>query len=177
MDLHGDGNEKILEESKLEALLAEDSWKTQEELAESLGVTEKAISKRLKAMEMIEKQGNWVPYELNPRDVERRFFASEQLLQRQNRKGFLHRIVTGDEKWVYCDNPKRRKSWGMPGHTSTSTARPNIYGAKVMLCIWLNQLGEVYYELLELIGTITGDRYRTQLMHLSQALKEKRPQY
>ena len=28
------------------------------------------ISKRLKAMGMIQKQGNWVPYELKPRDVE-----------------------------------------------------------------------------------------------------------
>ena len=41
-----------------------------------------------------------MPYELKPRDVERRLFACEQLLERQRRKGFLHRIVTGDEKWV-----------------------------------------------------------------------------
>jgi len=41
---------------------------------------------------------------LKPRDVERRLFACEQLLERQRRKGFLHRIVTGDEKWVHYDN-------------------------------------------------------------------------
>ena len=68
------------------------------ELARSLGITEQAISKRLKAMGMIQKQGNWVLYELKPRDVERRLFACEQLLERQRRKGFLHRIVTGNEK-------------------------------------------------------------------------------
>ena len=49
-------------------------------------------------MGIIQKQGNWVPYELKPRDVKRRFFAYEQLLQRQNRKGFLHRIVAHNEK-------------------------------------------------------------------------------
>ena len=86
-------------------------------------------------MGTIQKQGNWVPYKLKPSDVERRFFACEQLFQRQNWKGFLHRIVTGDEKRAHYDNPKRRKLWGMPGHASTSTARPNIHGAKVMLCI------------------------------------------
>ena len=96
----------------------------------SLGVTQQAISKRLKAMGMIQKQGNWVPYELKPRDVERCIFA-EQLLERQRRKGFLHRIVTGDEKWVHYDNPKRRKSWGVPGHASTSTVKPNFHGSKV----------------------------------------------
>ena len=35
-----------------------------------------------------QKQGNWVPYELKLRDVERRLFAYEQLLERQRRKGF-----------------------------------------------------------------------------------------
>ena len=80
--------EKIFEDSELEALLAEDSCQMQEGLAESLGVTQQPIFKRLKAMGMIQKQGNRVPYELKPRDVELRFFSYEQLLQGQNRKEF-----------------------------------------------------------------------------------------
>ena len=103
-------------------------------IGRNIGSDPQAISKRLKAMGMIQKQGNWFPNELKPRDVERRFFACEQLLQRLNQKGFLQRIVTGDEKCVHYNNPKRRKLWGIPGHASTSTARPYIYGAKVMLC-------------------------------------------
>ena len=35
----------------------------------------------------------------------------------------------------------------------------------------------IYYELLEPKETITGERYRTQLMRLSRALREKRRQY
>ncbi|KAG5318068.1 MOS1T transposase, partial [Pseudoatta argentina] len=67
---------------------------------------------------MIQKQGHWVPYELKPRSTastaeKKRFFAS-------------HRIVTGDEKWIHYDNPKRRKSWGKPGHASTSSAKPHV---------------------------------------------------
>ncbi|KAG5322599.1 MOS1T transposase, partial [Pseudoatta argentina] len=58
-----------------------------------------ALLTSLKVMGMIQKQGNWVPYELKPRDVERRLFACEQLLERQRRKEFLHRIVTGNEKY------------------------------------------------------------------------------
>ena len=46
-----------------------------------------------------------------------------------------------------------------------------------MLCIWWNQLGVVYYQLLQPYESITGARYRTQLMRLSHVLKEKRPQY
>ena len=35
----------------------------------------------------------------------------------------------------------------------------------------------IYYKLLKLNETITGERYRTQLMRLSRALRKKRPQY
>jgi len=73
----GDGREKVFKDAELKALLHEDSCQTQEELTGSLGVTQSAIS-NLKAMGMIEKQGNWVPYDLKSRDVERRLFASEQ---------------------------------------------------------------------------------------------------
>mgnify|MGYP003334104996 CR=1 FL=1 len=171
------GQPKIFEDEELKSLLDQDACQTQDELAKSLNVDRTTISKRLKALGMIQKQGNWVPYELKARDVERRFFVCEQLLQRQKRKGFLHRIVTGDEKWIRYDNRKRKKSWGLPGHTTLSSPRPNIHGSKLMLCIWWDQLGVIYYELLKPNETITGDRYRLQLMRLSRALKDKRPQF
>jgi len=60
----------------LEVLLYENSYQTQEEFAGSLGVTHQAISKRLKGMGMIQKQGN-LNYDLNPRDVGRRLFTCE----------------------------------------------------------------------------------------------------
>ena len=90
---------------------------------------------------MIQKQGSWVPYELKPRDVKRRFFVCEQLLQIQNQKGSFYRIVTGDEKWVHYDNPKSRKAWGMPRHASTSTARfTTIHGVARPVSAYLETL-------------------------------------
>ena len=62
-DRHSGGREKVFKDAELEALLEEDSCQNQEELARSLGVTQQAISKRFKAMGMIQKQGNWVRIE------------------------------------------------------------------------------------------------------------------
>ena len=50
-------------------------------------------------------------------------------------------------------------------------------GKKLLLWIWWDQLGVVYYELLKPNETITGAVYRIQLMRLSRALKEKRAHY
>ena len=105
------GQPKKFEDDELEALLDEDCCQTQEELAEFLGVTQAAISKRLKAAGYIQKQGNWVPHELKPRDVERRFCMSKMLLERHKEKSFSHRSVTGGEEWIHYDNPKRKKSY------------------------------------------------------------------
>jgi len=102
--------EKVFKNAELKVLLHEDSCQTQEEWAGSMEVTQQIISKRLKAIGIIQKHGNWVPYDLKPKDVERRLFVCEQLLERQRRKGFLHGIVIENEKWVHYDNPKRRKS-------------------------------------------------------------------
>jgi len=69
--------------------------------------------------------GKWVPHELNDRQMERRQNTCQILLVRQIRKSFLHRIVT-DEKWIYFQNPKRKKSWVDLAQPSTSSSRPNL---------------------------------------------------
>ena len=130
------GQVNKFEIADLKASLDEDPCQTQQDLADTLGVTQQTISHCLKALGMIQKQGHWVPYELTPRNIEPCLLTSEQLLQRQNRKGFLDQIVTGHEKWIYYDHSKGRKSWGHPGHAAQSVAKSNIHGFKIMLCIW-----------------------------------------
>ena len=175
-DKERSGRPKVYEDVELEALLDEDSCQTQKELALTLGATQQTISYHLKSLRMIQKQGNSVLlYELKPRNIERRFFTCEMLLARHKRKGFLHRIVT-DEKWIhYWITQRRRNHWDFL--VMLQHRQPNIHGKKLMLCIWWDQLGVVYYELLKPNKTITGALYRTQLMRLSRTFKEKRAHY
>ena len=67
-DRKREGRPKTFEDTDLEALLDKDPSQTQEELASSLEVTRRAISKRLHALGRIQKQGTWLPYDLKPRE-------------------------------------------------------------------------------------------------------------
>ena len=111
---------------------------------------------RLKAMGRIQKFGKWVPHELNERQMVNRKNTCEILLQRQERKSVLPRIVTGDEKWIYFKNPKGRNS----RQPSTSTAKTDQFGKKAMLCVWWDQKGVVCHELLKSGETVNTNRYR-----------------
>jgi len=85
-DRHGGGRE-VFKAAKLVALFNQDLCQTLEEFAGSLGVTQQAITKRLKVMGMIQKQGN-LPYVLKPRDVEWRLFACNSCLKGKDGRDF-----------------------------------------------------------------------------------------
>jgi len=88
--------------------------------------------------------------------------------------------LTGDKKWIYFQNPKRKKSWIDPVQPSTSSSRPNRFGRKMdrtMLCVWWDQEDVIYYELLKPGETVNAHRYHQQLIKLHRALREKRPHY
>jgi len=85
-----------------------------------------------------------MPHELNDRQMERH--QNKFCLPDKKERSFLHRIVTGDEKWIYFQNPKRKKSLIDPAQLSTSSSRLNRFGRK-MLCVWWDQEGVICYEL------------------------------
>jgi len=124
------------ENEQLQVLLEDDPTQTQQQLAKALNVSQETISRRLRAMGKINKLCKWVPHDLNERHMENRKVTCEMLLQRHERKSFLYRIVTGDEKLIYFENPKRKKSWLSPGEAGPSTPRTNRFGKKTMLCVW-----------------------------------------
>lgn len=72
---------------------------------------------------------------MTPIDVDRRLCVCEYLLQSQKGKRFLHRTVTGHEKWDYYNNLQREKSWGYPAPASTSTVKLKNNGFKIILSI------------------------------------------
>lgn len=174
-DKERSGRPQNLKTDKLEELLKEDTAQTTRELAEKLDVNQSTVARHLQALGKNEKLGKWVPHELTETNLGQRLNTSLSLLARHRTKSFLDKVVTGDEKWIYYENPKRRKWCLDPGQSSSSQPKRNLLGKKVLLCVWWDSKGILYYELLEPEQTVTTKRYSEQLARLNDALEQKRP--
>lgn len=120
----------------LQKLLDQDNRQTQAELGQQLGFDPGTVSRRLREMGKISKLGRWIPHDLTEQQKNRRVEVCRSLLARQKKKGFLHQIVTNDEKWIYFDNPGRKSSWVDPGEAAATTVKKNRFAKKTMLCLW-----------------------------------------
>jgi len=104
----------------------------------------------------IQKAGKWVPHKLSEAKIAQRLSICVSLASRQKKKSFLWKIITGDEKWLYYDNPVNKKQWLSPVQSPIPTAMPKIHRKKVMLCVWWDQKGVIYWELLKPKQTVTA---------------------
>ena len=115
--------------------------------------------------------------------MERRKNTCEILLERYRRKSFLHRIVTGDEKWIFFENPKCKKSWTHPNaknqahHPHRSQDRIALAGRRCSVRFWWDQKGVIYYELLKPGEMVNTKCYQQQLIDLNRSLLKKRLEY
>lgn len=78
------------------------------------------------------------------------------MLSRLKQKDFVHKIVTGDEKWALYNNTKRKKSWVRPSDPSTSTAKSNIHLKKVLCISW--DFKDIIYYTLKLGRSVNSER-------------------
>ena len=56
------------------------------------------------------------------------------LLQRHNAEAFFDRLITGDEKWVLYDNPKRKRQWLSPIRHEAQLSQ--VYTSKRRFCVF-----------------------------------------
>ena len=118
----------------------------------------------------------WVPHKLTEENLANRMSICNSLLKRHESDPFLKRIVTGDEKWIIYDNIVRKRSWGIAGEPPNVTPKAGLHPKKILLSIWWDHRGVLFYELLPQGKTIDSKVYCTQLTKLNQALRQKRPE-
>lgn len=162
-------------DDRLEELLQEDPRKSSRDLALELSVTHTTVLSRLHALGKVQKVGKWVPHNLSEINISQRLNTCAFLSAKHKKKSFLWKIVTGDEKWIYYDNSVNKKQWLSLDQAPLHVPKPEIHRKKVMLCVWWDQKGIIYWELLEPKLTVTANIYSQQLMSLSLALEKTRP--
>ena len=167
--------------SDLESILAINSGKILTELATRLKTDICTVASKLIVMGKIQKLGRWIPDKLSEHNRGQRMNTCLSLLARQENKDFLWQIVTGAQKWIVYEDRKRKKSSIDPKELQSTTSESKIHAKKVLLCIWWDMKGVLYYELqgsdqeFHGPGIITSKGYDDQLNELSDAIEKKRP--
>jgi histone-lysine N-methyltransferase SETMAR len=169
------GRPSEFDEAELQRLLEENPRQTTRALAEHLHCSHSTVEDHLRRLGKVQKLGVWVPHELSAVNRLCRETTCSALLSRLDKEPFLDRIITGDEKWVLYVNVTRKRQWLDPDQPPLPDAKGDLHPLKLLLCIWWDIKGVVYFELLPQGATITAAVYADQLQNLSDALKEKRP--
>lgn len=170
-----EGRPSTFDDDALQCLLQMNPRQTTRELAEQLDCAHTTVEDHLHTLGKIQKYGSWVPHELSADNKIQRVSVCASLLSHHHSYRFLDRIVTGDEKWVLYVNIRRKRQWLASDEKPLPDAKTDLHPKKVLLCIWWDAKGVLYWELLDNNQTITAEVYAQQLQRLQEALLQKRP--
>lgn len=170
------GRPTEVDDDQIKILIEDDRHITVRDIAKRLNVSHTTIENHLKCLGLFKKLDIWVPHELKEVHLTQRINICDMHLKRNEIDPFLKRIVTGDEKWVMYSNTVRKRSWCKLKEPAQTTSKAELHPKKIMLSIWWDYKGVVYFELLPRNQTINSNVYCQQLTKLDEAIKEKRPE-
>jgi len=156
----------------MKTLVQANKHSTVRELAIALKVSIGSVHGHLKSLGFVKKLDVWVPHEL--KEIHR-MSVCDQLIKREENDPFLKRMITGDEKWIVYNNVSRKRSWNRQDEAPEKQAKAEVHQKKVMLSMWWDWKGPVFYELPK-NKTINSDVYCEQLQKLSDAIAQKCPE-
>ena len=145
------------------------------DLEQTLGYGRSIIAHHLNEMGYRKVMSRWTPHALTDHDRAARVTICESLLLRPHRQDFLKSIITGDESWVYYENNTRHAYWLPRGEDPPAQPKPEFHARKIMLSVFWDWQGMLFWELLDNKQTINADVYGEQLRKLAAAVREKRP--
>lgn len=121
-----------------------------------------------------------MPKLLTEDQKQHRIHVSEELLQKANDdESFLKHVITGDETWVFgydVETKAQSSQWTSKGSPRPKKARQVKSNVKVMLTVFFDCKGVVYYEFLPQGQTINRFVYLETLRKLRNAVRRKRPE-
>lgn len=166
--------------ARLNVLVRSDRRLTIREMAEefniSFGSCQQILTEKLQMRRVAAK---FVPRLLTEEQKQHRVQVCQELLAMANdNENFLKQVITGDETWVYgydVETKVQSSQWKTKFSPTPKKARQLKSNVKVMLTVFFDWKGVVYYELLPRGETINRFRYLQTLKNLREAGRRKRP--
>ncbi|XP_017796120.1 PREDICTED: histone-lysine N-methyltransferase SETMAR-like [Habropoda laboriosa] len=141
---------------------------------EMLNISKSTIHKHFVKLGYVNRFDVWVPHDLTEKNLMDRISICDSVYKRNEETPFLKQLVTGDEKWIIYNNVQRKRSWGKRNEPPLVTPKAGLHPKKVMLCVWWDWKGILYYYLLANNETINSEKYCSQLEELRVAIEQKR---
>lgn len=147
------------------ALVKENPRITYEEIEHMLGISAPSIFTILHEHLKLRKVScRWVPHLLKEKEKQERVRISKEIIEKfqDGQSPHLHKILTGDETWVYCFEPELKqqsKQWIGEGDSRPAKVVKNRYCGKQMAVVFFTSKGLVKIVLLEPKQTVTAKWY------------------
>ena len=170
----GSGRPCKVDPAILTAEIESDPTASIEKIAANLGYSWSSVQESLKKIGKVWRKGRWVPHALSEENRGDRVRACVELLQKESELHFLNDLITGDEKWVLYSYHGRKNQWLSKRQIAKPTPQPGLTTKKVLLCVWWDSKGIIYYETLKPGQTVNAKLYCEQLDRLAVAIRKKR---
>ena len=124
-------------------------------------------------MGYLNKLNLWVPYQLKESHIRQRFDICDLLIKHNKNSPFLKQW--NGKKWICYNNIQRKRSWCKSEEAAQTSSKADKHQKKVMLCVWWDYQGIIYFEILSSRQRINFDIYINQLTKLNTEIQEIRP--
>ena len=174
------GRPTEIETDKIKVLLDENPCLTARNIAEDLQISHTSVLNHIHEISYVNRLNAWVPHALTETQLARRSEICDSLIRHEKKNHrFLKSLETGDEKWIVYNNLKRKKSWGSPSDPPHVTPKTDLHQEKVMLSIWWDWKGILYFKPFPPSRKMKSYVYHEQLDKLKKEIekkKKKRPE-
>lgn len=171
----GSGRVSMFDEDLLKESIESNPSKSTRLLAAEVGSSKSTIQRHLHSIEKKYKAPRIDPYELSESQANTRLEICKSLLNNPLDDRFFKMIVAMDEKWVLFNNPNRKYLWLSENEPPASCPKVQRFGKKVMLSVFWNFDGILFFELLSGDKRLNSDIYSAQLKRLHEVMTTKYP--
>lgn len=167
------GAPSTLDEQRLLAAIEINPSRSTRDLTHEFGCSKDTINRHLHSLGKVYKYGQWIPHDLTESQLNARVHACISLQTFKRTKAWLCDLVTGDEKYVLFVNHTNKRQWLGRGETGILNVKSKVTEKKVMIAVFWDIHGIVYWEFIPEGTTMTAKTYCNILEKVALSAKKR----